>query len=229
MSQPKFISEYRAALKSAETKIARLEAENGQLKERVRKLEGQLEAAQRAAKRQAAPFSRGKRQPSGRPAGRRSGAEHGRHGHRKAPERVDEELFAELPEACPDCGGELEECEEGWEQYQEELPEVRVLVTRVSGKWARCRSCGRRVRGRHPRQTSDAAGAAAAQVGPRALAFACSLHKEHGLSVRKTTATLRELGIELSPGGLVQAIARIGDRCRPTYEALVEAVRGARW
>ena len=55
--------------------------------------------------------------------------------------------------------------------------------------------------------------------------MACSLHKERGLSVRKTTATMRELGIRLSPGGLVQALARIGDRCRPTYQALVEAVR----
>jgi transposase len=225
MSQPKSISEYRMALKAAEAKVARLEAENAQLKERVRRLEGQLEAAQRAAKRQAAPFSRGKREPSGRSPGRRSGAEHGRHAHRPTPERVDEELFAELPEACPDCGGELEECGEGWEQYQEELPEIRALVTRVSGNWARCRGCGRRVRGHHPRQTSNATGAAAAQVGPRALAFACSLHKEHGLSVRKTTATMRELGIRLSPGGLVQAVARIGERCRPTYEALVETVR----
>lgn len=225
MSQPKSIPEYRMALKAAEAKIARLEAENEQLLERVRKLEGQLETAQRAAKRQAAPFSRGKKEPSGRPPGRRSGTEHGRHAHRQAPERVDEELFAELPECCPDCGGELAECAEGWEQYQEELPEIRALVTRVSGKWARCRSCGRRVRGRHPRQTSEATGATAAQVGPRALAFACSLHKEHGLSVRKTTATLGELGIRLSPGGLVQAVARIGDRCQPTYQALVEAVR----
>jgi len=141
MSQPKSTSEYRVALKAAEAKIVRLEVENGQLKERVRKLEDQLETAQRAAKRQAAPFSRGRRQPSGRPPGRRSGAEHGRHGHRQAPEGVDEELFAGLPECCPDCGGELAECAEGWEQYQEELPEIRALVTRVSGKWARCTRC----------------------------------------------------------------------------------------
>ncbi len=131
--------------------------------------------------------------------------------------------MAELPEACLDCGGELEECGEGWEQFQEELPEIRAVAIRVSGKWARCRSCGRRVRGRHPRQTSEAVGAAAAQVGPRALALACSLHKEQGLSVRKTAATMRELDIRVSPGGLVQAMARIGDR--PTYKALVEAVR----
>ncbi len=190
MSQPKSISEYRLAFKAAEAKIVRLEAENAQLKERARKLERQLEAAQRAVKRQAAPLSRGKRKPSGRPPGRRSGEQHGRHVHRQTPERVDEELFAELPEACPNCGGELEECKEGWEQYHEELPEIRAVVIKVSGKLARCRSCGRRVRGRHPRQTSEALGAAAAQVG-----------------------------------GLIQALARLGDRCRPTYRALVEAAQ----
>jgi transposase len=140
-----------------------------------------------------------------------------------------EELVAELPGACPDCGGELDESEEGWEQYQEELSPIRPVVVKVSGKWARCRGCGRRVRGRHPRQTSEALGAAAAQVGPRALAFACSLHKEHGLSVRKTTATMRELGIRLSPGGLVQALARLGDRCRPTYGRWSRRCGGVRW
>ncbi len=225
MSQPNSISEYRLALKAAEAKNARLEAEVVRLKERVRKLEGQLEAAQRVAKRQAAPFSRGKRKTSGRPPGRRPGEQHGRHAHRPVPEQVDEEVKAELPGTCPDCGGELEEGDESWEQYQEELPPIRSVVIKVSGKWARCRKCRRRVRGRHPRQMSEALGAAAAQVGPRALAFACSPHKEHGLSVRKTTATMRELGIRLSPGGLVQALARIGDRCRPTYAALVETVR----
>lgn len=131
-----------------------------------------MEAAQRAAKRQAAPFSRGTRKPSGRPPGRRSGEQHGRHAHRQVHERVDEELSAELPDACPDCGGEVEECDESCEQYQGELPAIRALTIKVSGKWARCRSCGRRVRGRYPRQTSDAIGAAAAQVGPRPLAFA---------------------------------------------------------
>lgn len=64
MSQPKSTSEYRVALRAAQVKNARLEAENAQLRERVRKLEAQLEAAQRAAKRQAVQFSRGKRKPT---------------------------------------------------------------------------------------------------------------------------------------------------------------------
>ncbi len=43
--------------------------------------------------------------------------------------------------------------------------------------------------------------------------------------MRKTAATMRELGIRLSPGGLMQALAWLGERCHPTYAALVEAVR----
>jgi hypothetical protein len=35
----------------------------------------------------------------------------------------------------------------------------------------RCQHCGRRLQGRHPRQTSDALGAAAHQIGPQALAL----------------------------------------------------------
>jgi hypothetical protein len=70
MSQPTSIPGYRTALKAAEARIACLEAETAQLKQRVRKLERQLEAAQRAGKRQAAPFSR----ESGSRAGGRLGA-----------------------------------------------------------------------------------------------------------------------------------------------------------
>jgi transposase len=36
------------------------------------------------------------------------------------------------------------------------------------------------VQRRHPLQTSDAPGAAAAQVGPRAVATAAVLHKQYG-------------------------------------------------
>jgi primosomal protein N' len=43
---------------------------------------------------------------------------------------VDEEQHVELPEACPNCEGELDESGEGWEQYQEELPEIRARVTK---------------------------------------------------------------------------------------------------
>ncbi|MBI4587436.1 MAG: hypothetical protein HY725_01240, partial [Candidatus Rokubacteria bacterium] len=53
---------------------------------------------------------------------------------------------------------------------------MRPHVTRFDVALGRCRHCRRRVQGRHPRQTSDALGAAASQLGPRALALAADLN-----------------------------------------------------
>ena len=53
------------------------------------------------------------------------------------------------------------------EQYQEDLPPVRPLVRRFDIEVGHCSQCRRRIQGRHPLQTSDALGAARAQLGPR--------------------------------------------------------------
>jgi transposase len=91
----------------------------------------------------------------------------------------------------------------------------------------RCRGCGRRVASTHPLQVSTAGGAAGSHLGPRALALAASLNKGLGLTMRKTCAVLRDLlGLDLSPGGLAQALARVAGRLAPAYEALLETVKG---
>jgi hypothetical protein len=51
----------------------------------------------------------------------------------------------------------------------------------------------RRVQGRHPLETSDAVGAAAAQVGPRALSTAAVLHKQHGLPLGKAAGLYQHI------------------------------------
>jgi len=69
------------------------------------------------------------------------------------------------------------------------------------------------VQGRHPRQTSDAIGSAASQLGPRALALATQLNKGLGLPYGKTAAVLEEaFGLRVSRGGLCQAIARVAHK-----------------
>src|SRR5437764_889802 len=73
-----------------------------------------------------------------------------------------------LPDACPACGGPVGETGVA-HQYQTDIP--RTPITRqFHVHLGECRRCGRRVQGRHPLQTSDALGAAAAQVGPDAQA-----------------------------------------------------------
>lgn len=178
----------------------RLSGENERLQARVAKLEGELEEARRAAKRQAAPFSRGEPSGNRRRPGRRSGEEHGRHGHREPPEEVDEELEAPLADRC-ECGGEI--CEERIEyQYQEELPDPRAVRRRFAVHIGKCRCCGRRHQGRHPFQTSDALGAAGCMLGPRAVVLATELNKELGLSPQKTAKALSRLGIQITAGGV---------------------------
>jgi len=134
-------------------------------------------------------------------------------------------MDAPLAERC-ECGGEI--CEERIEyQYQDELPEPRRVRRRFAVHVGKCRCCGRRHQGRHPYQSSDALGAAACMLGPRAVALATELNKELGLSPQKTAKALARFGIQITAGGVVQAIARQARRLEPTYQALIEGVRAS--
>ena len=81
---------------------------------------------------------------------------------------------------------------------------------------------------RHPRQTSDAVGYAASQLGPRALALATQLNKGLGLPCGKTAIVLEQaFRLQGSRGGLCQALARVASKAEPTYHALVEQIRSS--
>jgi transposase len=208
----------------------RLRAENERLAERVRSLEAKVEELRRASKRQAAPFSRGEPKRNPGRGGRRSGEDYGTRARRSVPPpgRVDEEVFVGLPEACPDCGGAIE-FEGIVAQYQEDIaPPPRPQMRRYDIARGKCRCCGRRVRGRHPEQTSDAVGACAAQIGPRAIALAAQLHNELGLPLAKVCRVLAELGgLTVTAGGLYQALHRQAGAAAPTYQALIAAVQAS--
>src|SRR5262249_50825950 len=106
------------------------------------------------------------------------------------------------------------------------LPKVQPHVTRFDVELGQCRDCGRRVQGRDARQSSDALGAAASHLGPRALALAANLNKGLGLSLGKIATLYRSVfGIPVSRGGLAQAIAGVAGALLPTYQVLVEQVR----
>jgi transposase len=91
-----------------------------------------------------------------------------------------------------------------------------------------CSDCGHRVQGRHPLQTSDALGAAAAPLGPTAITLAVVLNKQLGLPLGKIATLFRErFGLTITTGGLVHAIRRAAQRAEPTYAALAQAIRGS--
>ncbi|HSH23024.1 MAG TPA: IS66 family transposase, partial [Acidimicrobiales bacterium] len=196
-----------------------LAAENQALKERLAEVERAVEQLRRAGKRQSAPFSKGDPEAEPKRPGRNKGKAHGRHGHRAVPSNVDRELEAPLPGCCPDCGADVDF--ERWdEQFQTELPEVRPTVTRFRVGVGRCRGCKRRVQGRHAEQTSDALGAAASQLGPRAKAWGTWLHYELGLSFNKCSALLARLGIDVTAGAICSSSASTSTALVPTHNAI---------
>src|SRR5260370_2347089 len=128
-----------------EQERGRLERERERLRQENEKLKKQLEEAQRAAKRQAAPFSRGTRNLNPKPPGRKSGSAYGQHRRKAIPKKVDEVIAVPAPTHC-DCGGELE-VERMESQFQQEI--VRKTIWRgVAIAICPWRQCGPRVTGR---------------------------------------------------------------------------------
>jgi transposase len=212
-----------ANCQSLQQRVHALQAEN----ERLRR---QLDEATRARKRQAAPFAKG--QPTDQPKkpGRKPGKDYGPKAHRQppSPEQIDEVHEAQLPDVCPDCGSPLDETYIA-QQYQVEIPR-KPIHRQFNIHVGQCRQCHRRVQGRHPLQTSDALGAAAAQLGPDAQAAVVELNKQGGLSHGKVTRCLESLfGIPLSRGGSVHTVLRAAARCEPAYEAIRQTVGQSDW
>ena len=202
----------------------RLQEEKQRLEDELKRLRGELETAQRAAKRQAAPFSRGQPKSNPRPPGRKSGAAHGHHYQRPIPDHVDEEIQVAAPEQCPECGGPLR-VERVESQYQEEIVR-RTWIRRFQIPICRCQQCDQRIQGRHPLQTSDALGAAAVQVGPEAVTLGVLMNKSLGLPHADAAAILKHgFGLRMSRGGICRAIQRVARKAEATWHALRDAAR----
>lgn len=206
----------------------RLERENADLRARIESLNRQLDEARRAGKRQAAPFSKGPPKPQPKKPGRKPGKDYGTKAHREPPETIDEIYEAPLPQQCPDCGGRLQETKVA-QQYQVEIPR-RPIHRQFNIHIGCCQQCQRRVQGRHPLQTSDALGAAAAQLGPDAQAAVVEFNKQAGMSHGKISRVFQTLfGIKLSRGGSTHVVLRVARRCEPVYTKLCETVRQSPW
>jgi transposase len=200
------------------------------LQAEIERLRRQLDEATRARKRQAGPFA--EEQPTDQPKKpvRKPGKDYGPKAHRQPPrpEQIDEVHEAHLPDACPGCGGCLDETHVA-QQFQVEIPR-QPIHRQFNIHVGRCRQCQRRVQGRHPLQTSDALGAAAAQLGPDAQAAVVELNKQGGLSHGKVTRCLESLfGIPLSRGGSVHTVLRAAARCEPVYATIRQAVGQSDW
>jgi hypothetical protein len=182
-----------------------------ELQRQIAALRAEIDALKRGGKRQAAPFSTGSRVAEPKRPGRKPGS--GTFRSRAAPRP---EAITERPvdvqvsrDACPACGGPLEEARVDL-TYRTELPELpRPQVTRSRVWVCRCTVCGTQVRGQHPDVAPDQYGATAHRLGPRILAAAHVLHDRVGIPVRKVPAVLAALtGGQLTQGTLTQDALR---------------------
>jgi transposase len=221
------IQRLREELARAERERRVAERDRDRVKRQTEHLKQQLDAARRAGFRQAAPFAKPHRQGAGRPHGRTAGPRYGRRGRRPIPRHIDERHEAPLPTACPACGGALRRLRIAT-QYQEELPPVQPIVRAFRVHIGCCRSCHRRVQGRHPLQASDALGAAAVQLGPQAVALGAFLHQGLGLPLGRIVMLFRDqCRLHVTRGALVRAFHRLARRAAPSYAALCAEIRGS--
>lgn len=206
--------------------VATLQAE-------VERLRAENEQLRRAGKRQATPFSKGKRAAHPKKPGRKPGE--GPFRSRAAPPYDHVIDWVEVPvtePVCPYCGGTLEP--EGVEVVTTtDLPEKpRPKVTAYEVSRHRCRGCGRKVRGQHPNVPPDQRGATAHRVSERVMAAAHVLHYGLGVPQRKVPAILQWLcGIAIVQGTLARDAARWAAEpdgaVARAYAALREQVRQA--
>ena len=115
-------------LEEALRKNAELRQRLAEVEKHVQALREQLLEAQRANKRQAAPFSKGEPKTTPKKPGRKR-----RHkgAFRGPPEHVDTIKGARLPESRPECGGAVSETRLN-AQYQIDIPRVKPKTTQFN-------------------------------------------------------------------------------------------------
>jgi transposase len=207
----------------------RLKAEVAELRAQVAELTAKFEEAQRAGKRQAAPFRKGPPVSEPKRPGRKSGDDYGKHARRAVPteEQLDQTIDVPLPKCCPHCQSHDVRESHIAPQYQIELPQ-KPIQRRFDVHVGCCGECGERLQGRHELQTSDALGAAAVQLGPVAQATMAWLNKSLGLSHGKVAQLLKELfGITISRSTSVRSTLRTAARCVPQHHEIQRSVRGS--
>lgn len=194
------------------------------LQEQLRQLQTEVEAQKRVGKRQATPFSRGKRAKKPKRPGRKAGQGQFTRREKPTPEEADDTKEAPLP-CCQECGGGLTEMKDH-EHFEVDIPPVRPVITRYVTHSGYCADCKKRAHSRHSDQISTATGAAGVSVGPRAKALAADLKHRLGVSYEKAADLLATaFGLSVTRSGLCQADGRLAARARPVYNKLVVALR----
>jgi transposase len=216
-----FVARLLTEFAALTARVEELRAENAALKAR-------LDQQTRDAKRQAAPFSKGRRKAQPKPPGRKPGQ--GLFTFRTLPtpdQWTAPPIEVRLPEpVCPCCGEPMREHRVEFAANTDIPPQPKPIVQPYRVWVYRCPTCDTTVRAPHPDLAPDQVGATAHRIGPRVMAAAHVTHYGLGVPVRKVPAVLRlYTGVRLTQSALTQdALRRVSGPIGPSYQALRDGV-----
>src|SRR5215207_10540159 len=195
--------------------------------EKIRELEEELAQFRRPAKtpeNSSVPPSQGQKANQADGQRRKHGPKRGHVGVSRG-RREPDVVVACRPSVCVGCGEALPQTggrQVGHSQVIE-LPSSTPVVIEARQYAVRCGQCGVRTAGTYPvglepRRT----------FGPGVEALLSYLHERHHVSYERLVEICRDVfGLQISQGGVENALRRLVERARPTYAAIREQVRGS--
>lgn len=210
-----------------EQRVARLEADNAVLEQRVKDLTLASEQTRKDKTAVAiqASVSRRRRKRPGRKSGHPAAL-------RPRPDHIDVHQAVALPqdgsgqESCPHCNACLLELKDH-ERLVEDIIPAKVLVKCYHTRSGWCPGCRKRVESRAPEQP-PAANLSHGQLGINALATAMALRITHRLPFRQVTGVFADLpGLSVSPGAIARQVQRVADWLDGDMEKLRVGLRCA--
>src|SRR5215212_927328 len=198
-------------------RIAELEGQRAELQAEI----GRLSAPKKTSENSSVPPSVGFK--ANRPERRRRhGKRRGHAGTSRRRQRPDV-IVRCRPSTCAGCGEPLPldgQRRVGRSQVVE-LPPIRPVVIEAWQYAARCRGCGVRTKGTYPAGLEPTR-----TFGPGIEALLGYFHERHHVGDERLVEVCREIfGLTISEGGIDNALRRLAERARPTYEALGAQVR----
>ncbi|HZO32767.1 MAG TPA: IS66 family transposase [Chloroflexota bacterium] len=199
-------------------RIAELERQLAELQAEI----GRLSAPKKTAENSSVPPSVGFKANRSERRRRRRGKRRGHPGTSRRRQTPDV-LVRCRPSQCQGCGEPLPVSGQrrvGRSQVVE-LPPVRPVVVEAWQYAARCRGCGTRTKGGYPAGLEPTR-----TFGPGIEAMLGYFHERHHVGYERLVEVCREVfGLTISEGGIDNALRRLAERARPTYEAIGAQVR----
>lgn len=199
-------------------RIAELEAENAELRQRLAQVEHELQRIHQRRKRARAA---GKENKSSRDRRRKK---HRKHPGSFRPEPPPDTVFIEhevRPKECSHCGSDdLEPTKDFEDHIVADIPEPKLEWHRYRRYFHRCRGCGRTCQGRGDLELPGA------HIGPRARLLTCYGRAHLGISLGKSKDLLHDFfGLTVSRAGLLGHLRWGGTLFEPVVDELLELLR----